>query len=298
MKKVSQGIITAIVTPMDREGHAVDYETLKKLCNFQVNSGVQGLFVCGTVGEGPLLTLEERMKVAETVVRSVGDKVSVLVNTGTLRTHDTVQLTRHAYSIGVDGAALMAPWYYLQDKQALFEHFAGIASSVPEDFCLYLYNIPQNAKNNISVGLVKELVENFPNIVGVKDSSMDFMYFTDLQSALGRSFCILMGNDAWILPCLQMGGHGGVSAAATVFPEVVTKIYRAFCSKDWEAAVKAQDMVTSIRTVFRSYLFLVGYKKALEMRGLPVGRARMPLRQLTPDEEERLRQTLKDMDLL
>lgn len=298
MKRDSMGIIAAIVTPMDKEGNAVDYEALKNLCHFQVAGGVQGLFICGSVGEGPLLTLEERRKIAETVVRTAGDRVAVIVNTGALRTRDAVHLTGHAHSIGAGGAALMAPWYYSLDHQALFEHFSEIADGVPEDFSLYLYNIPQNAKNGIDVSLVKKLVEQHPNMVGAKDSSMDFMYFVELQAALGRDYCILMGNDAWILPSLQMGGHGAISAAATVFPDIVTDIYRAYCSSDWEKALKAQDIVTSIRTVFRSYHFSVGYKKALEMRGLPVGRTRMPLRQLSYSEELRLRQNLIEMGLL
>ncbi len=169
--KVS-GIVVATVTPMTQAG-AVDYAALDALNRYVVDGGVHGVFCCGSTGEGVLMTQAERQKVAEETVKSVGGRVPVIVHTGSVNQEEALALTRHAAAIGAAGAALIPPYYYGLDHAVLFAYFAAAAAAAP-GLPLYVYNIPMNVKNVIAPSLMLELAQKFPNIVGIKDSSMDF----------------------------------------------------------------------------------------------------------------------------
>jgi len=154
------------------------------------------------------------------------------------------------------------------------------------DFPIYAYNIPSNVTNVIGPEVLAGLMEEFPNVVGVKDSSMDFMNFINFQQAAPRKLCALMGNDAQIYSSLLMGGSGGVSATATAFPEPVVEIYENIRSGNLEKALAAQDKVIKLRAIFRSYLPIPAYKQVLKWRGLNAGVPRTPLRQLNASDRK------------
>lgn len=288
--KTVRGIIVATLTPFNTDG-SIDFEALDTLNGFLVDKGVHGLFPCGSTGEGVFMTNEERKAVAKRTLDRAAGRVPVIVHTGALRPGDAVELTRHAREIGAAGAALIPPYYYKMNNACILEYYRTVAKAV-SDFPIYLYNIPSNVTNVIAPEVLTQLMNEFPNVVGIKDSSMDFMNFINFQQAAPARLCSLMGNDAQIYSCLLMGGNGGVSATATAFPEVVVEIYENIAAGNYEAARAAQDKVIKLRAIFRSFTPIPAYKEVLKWRGFKAGVPRLPLQPLTAAEAEKLRAAL------
>ncbi|WP_240986338.1 dihydrodipicolinate synthase family protein [Acididesulfobacillus acetoxydans] len=295
MKKL-KGIVAATVTPIDHFGK-VNFQEIPEFISFLLDKGIHGLFPCGSTGEGILLSTDERKKVAELTVKEASGQVPVVIHTGSIDIHEAIELTVHARNIGADGAALIPPYYYSVDEAAILDYYRSIAQEV-KDFPLYIYNIPGNVKNVISPMIVVKLHAEFSNILGIKDSSMDFMNFINFKAALPGDFCVLMGNDAQIYSSVLMGGSGAIAATASAFPEPVVEIYESIKAGDLNAALKAQKIVTEIRTIFRSYPPVASYKKALEFRGIKAGVPRLPLRGMTDEESERMTRELSNLGLL
>ena len=285
-----KGIIVATLTPFLEDGR-IDFDALDEMNDFLLEKKVHGLFPCGSTGEGVFMNNEERKAVALRTVRRAAGRIPVVIHTGTLRPADAIELTQHAREIGAVGAALIPPYYYKMDNACILDYYRSVARSTP-DFPIYLYNIPSNVTNVIAPEVLAKLMEECPNVVGVKDSSMDFMNFINFQQAAPRKLCALMGNDAQIYSGLLMGGSGGVSATASAFPEPVVEIYENVISGNYEKALAAQDKVIKLRAIFRSFLPIPAYKQVLKWRGFKAGMPRLPLRPLTEAEAEKLRGSL------
>jgi len=290
------GIVTATVTPLAEDGQ-LNVQALSKLTHFLIEKGIHGLFPCGSTGEGVLLTTEERKNVAEITVKETAGRIPVVMHTGSIHLNEAIELTAHARDIGADGAALVPPYYFTVDDQTIFQFYATIAEKVP-GFPLYIYNIPPNVKNAVSPGVLVQLQSKYPNVVGVKDSSMDFMNFINFKMAMPEDFCVLMGNDAQIYASLLMGAKGAVAATSTAFPEAVVEIYESLKAGNREKALKAQERVARLRAILRTYTPIAAYKKALEFRGIQAGPPRLPLRPLTQEETKKLRGQLEELGLL
>jgi len=294
-KKLS-GIVTATVTPLAEDGQ-LSIQGLTELTHFLIEKGIHGLFPCGSTGEGVLLTTEARQKVAEITVKETAGRSPVVMHTGSIHLNEAIELTAHARDIGADGAALVPPYYFTVDDQTIFQFYSTIAEKVP-GFPLYIYNIPPNVKNAVSPGVLVQLQSKYPNVIGVKDSSMDFMNFINFRLAMPEDFCVLMGNDAQIYASLLMGAKGAVAATSTAFPEPVVEIYESLKAGNRDKALKAQERVAKLRAVLRTYTPIAAYKKALEFRGIKAGLPRPPLRPLTQEETKKLRGQLEELGLL
>ncbi|HSR13231.1 MAG TPA: dihydrodipicolinate synthase family protein, partial [Thermodesulfobacteriota bacterium] len=265
--------------------------------HFLIDKGVHGLFPCGSTGEGVLFTTAERKRIAEISVREVAGKIPVVMHTGSLNFQEALELTLHARDAGADGAALVPPYYFSVDDETIFRFFSAVAEKVP-GFPLYVYNIPPNVKNAVAPAVIARLQSRYSHVVGVKDSSMDFMNFINFKMALPQDFCILMGNDAQIYSSLLMGAKGAVAATSTAFPEWVVEIYGKLKAGKQEEALRAQEKVTRLRAVFRGYVPIAAHKKALEFRGIKAGPPRLPLRPLSEEESKKLRKELEGLGLL
>ena len=216
---ILKGVVVPIVTPLKKESQdKIDEVALEKLCNFLISKGVNGLFPCGTTGEGPLLSKKTRKELASLVVKKVEGRIPVVIQTGCIDTKSTIELTKHAKDIGADGAAVVSPYFYRYDFDSLKEHFVTVASSVPE-YPIYLYNIPNNANNDITPELLRAIISETDNIVGIKYTHFDLRRIPEYLSYLGENRVFLMGNDKLIYPSYVLGASGSVSAHANVFPE-------------------------------------------------------------------------------
>lgn len=272
-----KGVIVPLVTPFNAQGE-VDTTAVKPLVDFLIERGVKGLFPGGTTGEGPLLSASERRQLAEAVVAAADGQVPVIVHTGAITTNEAVELTNHAQAAGAQAAALVPPFYFHHSDDVLFKHFRSVATTTPE-FPIYLYNNPSVTGNNLSLKLVKRLIEACPNIVGMKDSSGDLEMLFTIAAAYDGRFNTASGSDAQVLMSVSLGCDACVSGNANIVPELVVTLYNATAQGDLELARQLQSQLNEVRRLVMDGNDLSLFKGILARRGVAAGTVRAPLLQ-------------------
>lgn len=272
-----RGVIVPLVTPFDGFGR-IDARATKRLIHFLIDCGVHGLFPGGTTGEGPLLTTQERQRLAELVVEYAGGRVPVIVHTGAASTAEVITLTEHAREIGAQAVAIVPPFYYSHTDEALFRHFEKVTNQVP-DLPVYLYNNPWVACNHLSAELVANLVEHCPSIVGLKDSSGKLDLLSACLSLKDGCFNTASGPDELVLDALILGCDACVSGNANVVPELVVGLFEAAIAGNLGQARKLQQTLTAALHLMGDGRDLSLFKSMLARRGLSVGTVREPLLQ-------------------
>lgn len=279
MKKL-HGITVAMLTPFKEDG-SVDIGKVHELTEWLIANRVDCLYPCGTTGLAHMLTTEERMKIAEAVVKQAKGRVNVFIHTGANRLSDTILLTKHALETGADGAGIVTPCFFHLTDDEMYDYYKAVSEALPDDFPLYLYNIPQLAGNDLSGSTVKRLANDFKNIVGIKYSQPNFDKAQEY--ALAREgFSVLMGTDALYASCLTLGLDGIVTGTAAVFPEVLVNLKNAV-SSDPETLKKAEEKALRV-TVSMKRGNIAYLSAGLKIRGLGNGLVRAPMRAVTGDE--------------
>ncbi len=288
-----EGSIVALITPF-KDGE-VDYEALKKLIDFHVDNGTDAILVCGTTGESPTLTFEEHDKVVEFAVKYAAGRIKVIAGTGANATHEAVHLTAHAKEVGADAALLVVPYYNKPTQNGLYEHFATVAQEV--DIPIILYNIPSRTGVEIAVDTVYRLVSKYPNIVGSKESTPNMDRISELRRRLGDNFSILSGDDSLTLPMMALGAKGVVSVANNIVPKEVKALTSYALEGNFE---KARQMHYHLYELFK-VLFIetnpIPVKTACWMLGMCEKEFRLPLCEMKPENEQKLREVLKKYNL-
>ncbi len=285
------GIITALITPFDREGR-VEHKALGELIRFQLNSGVDGFFTCGTAGSGAIMKADQRKEVSEAVVVEVKGKVPVIVNVGAPDTETSVELAIHAEKVEADALACVTPYFYDFDQEALVNHYVRVTKSV--DLPVFLYNLPKRTGINLSVELVTRIQKAARNIVGIKDSSRDFAHLLEFLEKFPKEFIVINGSDSYIFPALTMGAQGAISGYANPFPEVYVQLFEAYRRKEYSRAVELQFRINRVRRIL-SQTPIAPLHEALAARGIDAGTVRSPLRPLTKTESRELTQQLRQI---
>lgn len=271
-----RGVFPAITTPISPDGHDVDPGAIPRLCDFLIEKGVHGFFALGSTGEGVLLSLDERRRVAELVVGHAAGRVPVIVNAGALTTRDCLALTRHAAEIGADAVALVSPFYYKLTGEQQTAHYAAVLEAAGE-LPVFLYNIPQATGNTITLEILERLWEQFPNLAGLKDSSGNVPALQEILFNAPARLRIFVGEDLVDLAGLLLGAHGVVSSISGVFPEPYVALYDAVTRGDLEAAKAAQKAINELVKCLTAAPHVAMCKEALALRGVPVGPARAPI---------------------
>lgn len=293
LERKIEGIITALITPFTQEGN-VNEGTLRELVEFQVRSGVHGLYPCGTTGEGLTMSIEQRKRVAEIVVGQVKARIPVVVHIGAINTAMTIQLAKHAEKIGADALGCVTPYYYALDDDAIIEHYRRVAEAVR--IPIFVYNIPHRTTINVTPDLMVKLAK-LPNIMGIKDSSRNFAQLCEYIEKLGKGFTVISGTDAYIIPALFMGAKGAISAIANAFPELLVESYDAYKKGNHEKAIGLQYKIVAARRVLAKPA-IAPLKEALKMRGYRAGTVKNPLRPMTKEETIKLRDSLIGLGLI
>ena len=288
------GVICPILTPFDEFGK-IDIKALQKLVEFLIEHGIESIMPGGTTGEGMLLSIDERKLIAETVVNQVRNRIDVIVHTGCITTADTLELTKHAQTIGAVGASVITPYFFTYDDEALFQYYITVAKAT-SDFPIALYCFPGNAKQRISLSLFSRLRNEVDNIVAIKLSDPNLILFQEYVQAGGEDFRTLCGVDALALSALSVGSVGQVSGNSNVFPEVFCNLYKAFAAGNMPEAKRQQVLINRIRKVFKDDLTY--FKAAMKLRGVPVGDPRLPLRKLNFKELEEMKEGIDQLGLL
>lgn len=291
MKKL-HGIVTAMVTPFDKRGN-VDLNALRDLTDFLIERGVNCLYPCGTTGEMYLLSVDERKMIAETIVKQAAGRVTVYIHVGAMTTKDTVELAQHAHSVGADGIGVVTPSFFKVNDSEMEEYFVEVAGSVPGDFPVYLYNIPQCSGNDLRTETVSKIVVRCPNVIGIKYSYPDFLRVNEYLAVNGGNFSVVVGADRLLVAALTMGCDGTVSGVSCVCPEPYVAIYKSFKEGRTTDAKALQQAANEISELLKNGSNMAFFKDALRFRGVSAGRMRRPLLDLPDDESANLTQDLE-----
>lgn len=285
MKKM-YGVNTPISCPLTEKGE-VDYASLNNLCEYLIEKGVNGLYPNGSTGEMCYLTKDERKKILECVMEVSAGRVQVFSMVGALTTADTVELARHAESVGADGIGVVTPYYFKLDQQELFQYFVDVSNCVSPEFSIYLYGIPQLAVNDITPELAERIAAECPNVVGIKYSYPDMPRLLQFMRVKNGEFSVLAGPDDLFYAHLASGGDGTISGNSNVIPEHYVAIYKAFQEGNYELARKLQEKVNRMITYISGPNNMSRYKVGLKYRGVIKSAAmRRPLREITAQEEK------------
>ena len=287
-----EGIMPALVTPFTYDQKGIDEEKLRLIVNRCIEQGVHGVVPCGTTGEFTSLTTEERKRVIKIVVDEANGKVPVIAGTGASSTQQALELTKFAKDAGVQAALVVTPYYLKVSDRGIFDHFSTIASTI--DLPIILYNIPQCTGVPLPWQVVEDLAQ-FPNVVGLKDSSGQLnLTMTVLEKTRGK-ISVLCGNDELVLPALAAGCSGAILASANIIPDIWIQIYNHVKSGNLQAARELQFKVQKIARIITAS-GAVGTKEALNMMKVSAGAARKPLGvggELTFENREELRLELE-----
>jgi len=281
-------VSTAMVTPFDSKGH-IDFPKTTQLINYLIANGTESLVVSGTTGESPTLSKEEKLALFEHVVRVVDNRVSVIAGTGNYNTYETIELTKKAEKIGVDGIMLVAPYYNKPNQEGLYQHFKSVAEST--SLPVLLYNIPGRSAINIEPETIIKL-SKINNIVAVKEASGNLNSMTKIIANTDEDFQLFTGDDAVTLPVLAIGGDGVISVASHVIGNEMQEMISKFLQGDIKGAAKLHQQLLPIMEGLFKAPNPVPVKTALQLKGLDVGTVRLPLVPLTEKEREQLSQLL------
>lgn len=291
MKKLF-GVITAMTTPFD-ENDQVDIEALEQQTEFLIKKGVNCLYPCGTTGEMYLMSVEEREKTAETVVRKAAGRVTVFIHCGAMNLTDTIRLCQHAHSIGADGVGVVTPSYFGANDRAILQYYVDICAALPNDFPVYVYVIPQCSTNDVSVDLMNKIAEACPQVIGVKYSYRDVRRIIQYLTVRNGNFSVVVGADDLFFPCLMMGADGTVSGCSGPMPEAFVNVYRYFTEGKYDEARKEQ-FIASKHCEFLQYGGDMSiFKNLLTMRGIRGGHMRKPLLDLESSQLPALKTKLE-----
>ncbi len=276
------GTLAAAATPLRDGGERLDEDALGSLLEFYGASGIEGLLVLGTTGEGILLGGEERRRVAELAVTGA-DALRVIVHCGAQSTAETCALASHAAEAGAAAVAVIAPPYFALDADELLEHFAAAAAAcVPLPF--YVYEYADRSGYAVPPVVVERLRERTPNLAGMKVSDAPF---ERAAPYLATGLDVFIGAEGVIRVALEHGAVGAVSGVAAAFPEAVAALVR-------EPTPERAALVESLRVTLSDQRFQASVKVALGLRGVPVRPdVRSPLRPLPAGAVERLRAGLE-----
>lgn len=271
-------VLTAVVTPFRADG-TIDVERFRELAAFLVENGSDGLVVCGTTGESPTLSDEEKLALFAAAVETVGDRATVVAGTGTYDTTHSVHLTRAATELGVDGILVVAPYYNKPPQRAIVRHFEEIAGAT--DLPVVAYNIPGRVVVNIEPATITRLAE-IENVVAVKQALDDpeQARFIVEETRLD----LYSGDDPNTLAFLELGGVGVVSVTAHLWGNQIKEMIRRHREGDADGARDLHEEQQPSYDLLRIQTNPIPIKAALNLTGHEVGGHRLPL--VEPDENE------------
>ncbi|WP_068504126.1 4-hydroxy-tetrahydrodipicolinate synthase [Paenibacillus kribbensis] len=271
-----EGIYPALLTPFTKE-EAVNEPVLKQLIHRLIDANVHGIFALGTNGEFHVLTTEQKLKVAEIVVKEAAGRVPVMVGSGGNSTREVIELSQAMEQLGVDALSVITPYFIPPTQEEVEEHYTKVAASV--SIPVLLYNIPSKTGFSFTPETVARLAK-VPNIIGIKDSSGDFNNIKQyIDHTRDENFAVIAGTDSLILQTLQAGGTGAVAATANLLPETVVAIYEHWKAGDNDKAQAAQQELQPLRDTFGLTSIPASLKKAVELSGIPVGPPKAPIQE-------------------
>jgi dihydrodipicolinate synthase/N-acetylneuraminate lyase len=279
------GALAASITPLREHGTALDDEAFDPLVDFFVSSGLDGILALGTAGEGILLRVEERRRVADRFLQAADNRLDVAVHCGAQTTADTVVLAAHAAEVGADAVVVIGPPYFKLDEKAQYAHFFAAATAcAPLPF--YVYEFAATTGYPIAPAVIERLRDATSNVVGLKVSDTPWERFAEY---VVPGFDIFVGPEALIAEGMAHGARGAVSALASALPREVAAVVR-------DPTPEGAARLGELRAFVERFPRQAALKRLLALQGVPVSEdVRPPLRSLTLEERDELDSWAEDV---
>ncbi|WP_144509206.1 4-hydroxy-tetrahydrodipicolinate synthase [Bacillus sp. FJAT-22090] len=274
-------ISTAMVTPFQEDG-SIDYHATEKLIEHLIATGTESLVVCGTTGESPTLTKEEKLAFIQFVIAKVANRIPVIAGTGSNNTAATIELSQKVEELGVNGLMIVTPYYNKPNQRGLIAHFEAIAKATT--LPIVVYNIPGRSVINLEPDSLITL-SKIPTIQIAKEASGDLNQMTKILAGTSEDFQVYSGDDALTLPLLALGGSGIISVASHVIGEEMQQMIQAFFAGNHSKAAKIHQTILPVINGLFAHPNPVVVKYALSKVGVDAGALRLPLIEMTLEEK-------------
>jgi 4-hydroxy-tetrahydrodipicolinate synthase len=281
-------LVTAMITPFGTDGE-ISEQALKEVVDRLINTGTTAIVACGTTGESPTLSHDEKLHVFESTLKYADGRVPVIAGTGGNDTAEAIRLSKEAESLGVDGLLLVAPYYNRPTQAGLYAHFEAIAKSV--SIPIMLYNIPGRSAVNIDTETILKLSQ-IPNITAVKEASGNMTQILRIAAEKSDDFFLYSGDDKLAIPMMAVGAYGIVSVAAHVVGSEMKTMIDAFVGGDVKLAAQWSGRLLPMYEVLFKASSPAPLKEALKQMGLSAGEVRLPLVAVDADLQSELAKEL------
>ena len=285
-----KGSIVAIVTPMHADG-SLDLPGLRKLIDWHIAEGTDGIVIVGTTGESATVTVEEHFALIKLAVEHTAGRIPIIAGTGGNATAEAISLTRYAKEVGADAALLVVPYYNRPTQEGMYQHFKAIAEAV--DLPIILYNVPGRTVADMSNETIARLAK-IPGIVGVKDATGNIGRGTELLRMVPDTFAVYSGDDPTAMALMFCGGAGNISVTANVAPRAMHELCVAAMAGDIATAVAINNRVLPLHQKLFVEPNPVPVKWALAEMGLMPAGLRLPLVALSSDFHDTVRGALRE----
>lgn len=280
-----QGSLVALVTPFD-DDNRVDYAALKRLIEFHVAEGTNGLVIAGTTGESATLTRDEHVELIERAVELVDGRLPVIAGTGSNSTAQTMELSQSVGDAGIDAYLIVVPYYNKPVQEGLYQHFATIADAVTKP--VILYNVPGRTVADLLPETVERLAAH-ENIAGIKEATGDIDRLEDIRRRVRADFALLSGDDFTVLPFIAAGGHGVITVSGNVAPALMANLCRLVRSDSMDEARAIDERLQPLNEALFVESNPIPVKWAVSQMGLMGPRIRLPLTPFSERYHEQMR---------
>ncbi len=290
-----KGSIPAVITPFEKNLE-IDFDCLEKHIDYLISGDSHGLVSCGTTGESPTLNHDEHKKVTEFIIKRSKGRVPVMAGCGSNSTEESIDLVKHAFKSGANGALLVSPYYNKPTQNGLYMHFRKVAEACPK-LPIYLYNIPGRSIVSINSNTINRLKKT-RNIVGVKDATGDLTTPLDVREVCGKNFYQLSGEDSTFLAFLVSGGIGCISVTANVIPKVCSAIYELWKRRKIDEAMNLNFLSYPLNKVLFLETSPAPVKYVLSKMKKCKNILRLPLVSVENETKVKIDKILKDLGLI
>lgn len=287
------GSYVALVSPF-RDGK-INEEKIRELVKFHIENGTDGIVACGTTGESPTLSDDEKNRIIEIVIEEGKDKITIVAGTGTNNTEKTIKATKYAKEMGADVALVITPYYNKPTQDGLYRHFEAVIKSV--DIPVMIYNVPGRTSVNMLPETVTMLA-NFDNIAAIKEASGNLNQVSEIINRCGDSIQVFSGDDSLFTPILSVGGVGVVSVIANFVPRELKALYTAYKGNSFSQVQKLHHQLLPLCTAMFYETNPIPVKTAMNLIGMEVGDLRLPLVPMSDANKQRLIDVLKNYGLM
>ncbi len=282
----------ALITPFKEDG-SVDYDSLLRLVEYQIQNGIDFLCVLGTTAETPTLTAEEKRKIKSLVIERVNGRVPILLGVGSNCTQTVIDTIKNDDMTGVDALLIAVPYYNKPSQEGIYQHYKAIAQSTK--LPIVLYNVPGRTGVNMTAATTLRLAHDFDNIVAIKEASGDISQMDEIIKKKPENFDVISGDDGITFPLITLGAVGVISVIGNAFPREFSRMTRLALAGDYSSALTIHHQFTELFKLLFVDGNPAGVKAMLSMMGMIENKLRLPLVPTRITTYEEMRKVLEGL---